>query len=73
MPISIGIGPYAYIQYGLENMLLQDKQISKIPSSKMKYLRKSVNKTRRDSIRNGRIKEVGQSSLEEIIEQRQLK
>ena len=40
----------------------------------MKYLTKAVNKTRRDKMRNGRIREgAGQRSVEEIIEQRQLK
>ena len=62
------------LTYGMESIPLQDKHISKIQSSEMKYLRKAVNKTRRDRIRNERIREeVGQGSLEEKIEQKQLK
>ena len=62
------------LTYGMESIPLQDKQISKIQSSEMKYLREAVNKTRRDRIRNERIREeAGRRSLDEIIEQRQLK
>jgi len=40
----------------------------------MKYLRRAVNKTRRDKVRNDRIREeVKQRPLRSIIEERQLK
>ena len=62
------------LTYGMGNIPLQDKQISKIKSSEIKYVRKAVNETRRDRTRNERIREeVSQSSLKEIIEQIQLK
>jgi hypothetical protein len=47
----------------------QDKYISKVQSSEMKYLRRAVNKTRRDKVRNDRIREeTKQRPLRSIIE-----
>ena len=38
------------LAYGMESIPLQDKQICKIQSCEMKYLRKALNKTRRNGI-----------------------
>ena len=62
-------------QYGTESLALMDKHRSKLTGAEMKYLRRTVGKTRRDRVRNERIREEVnlRKSLIEVIEDRQLK
>ncbi|KAJ4429614.1 hypothetical protein ANN_21800, partial [Periplaneta americana] len=63
------------IQYSTESLPLLDKHRSKLTAVEMKYLRRTVGKTRRDRIRNDRIREEVKMRkvLTEVINERQLK
>lgn len=61
--------------YGTESLALQDKHLSRITAVEMRCMRRMIGKTRRDRIRNERIREeVGQKrTIVNKIEERQLK
>jgi hypothetical protein len=54
------------LTYGMQSLPLQDKYISKVQSSEMKYLRRAVNRTMRGKIRNDRIREEMKQNNREV-------
>lgn len=63
------------VLYGTESLPFQDKHITKMTAVEMRYLRRTVGKTRRDRIRNEQIREEvkQKKTLSDIVEERQLK
>lgn len=62
------------ILYGSGSWVLLEKLKSRIVALEMKYLRRVVSRTRRDHIRNSRIREeLEVNPLTEMLEKRQLK
>lgn len=62
------------LTYGSESWIMLDKQVSRITGAEMRYLRRVVGKTRRDHVRNERIRaELKTPALKNILEKRQLK
>lgn len=60
--------------YGAESWILTDRQGSRITAAEMKFLRRTAGKTRRDCVRNERIRqELEIIPLKELLETRQLK
>ena len=62
------------LMYGSESWTLEARDKSRLQATEMKFLRRTVGKTKRDKIRNTRIREeVKADSLEERIERNQLR
>jgi hypothetical protein len=60
--------------YGTERLTVLDKHKNRMQASEMKYLRKVTGKTRRDQIRNKRIRnQLKQESVEVLMEKRTLR
>ena len=60
--------------YGSESWTLDSRDKSRLQAAEMKFLRRSIGKTKRDKIRNTRIREeVKTDSLEQRIERNQLR
>ncbi|KAJ4451554.1 hypothetical protein ANN_03020 [Periplaneta americana] len=72
---NYSIGMNVKCSVDMESLALQDKQMSKITATEMKFVRRVVEKTRRDRMRNKRIREeVGQrKAMSMAVEERQLK
>lgn len=61
------------LTYAAESWTILDKHRSKITASEMKYLRRSLGKTKRDRIRNRNIREVLEiEALTDLVEKKQL-
>lgn len=60
--------------YGAESWIMTDRQKSRVTAAEMKFLRRIAGKTRRDCIRNERIREdLDVAPVMEVLETRQLK
>jgi hypothetical protein len=60
--------------YGTESLTILDKHKNRMKTSEMKYLGKVVGKTRRDQIRNTKIRnQLKQESVEVLTEKRTLR
>jgi hypothetical protein len=64
----------AGLLYGTESLTILDKHQNGMQISEMKYLRKVLGKTRRDQIRNTKIRnQLKQESVEVLMEKRTLR
>jgi hypothetical protein len=60
--------------YGTESVTVSDKHKNRMQTSEMKYLRKVIGKTRREQIRNTKIRnQLKQESVEVLMEKRTLR
>jgi hypothetical protein len=60
--------------HGTESLTVLDKHKNRMQASEMKYLRKVIGKTRRDQIRNTKIRnQLKQESVEVVMEKRTLR
>ena len=62
------------LTYGCETWARTSKIDSQVVAAEMKFLRRTINKTRKDRIRNTQVREeTGRRSVTEYIEEKQLK
>ena len=62
------------LTYGSETWARTEKIDSQISSAEMKYLRRSINKTKKDKVRNTKIREeTNRRPITEIMEEKQMK
>jgi hypothetical protein len=57
--------------YGIESFIILDKHKNRMQTSEVKYLRKVVGKTRRDQIRNTKIRNQLKQKSVEVLMQRE--